>query len=107
MIDRPGNCSSTPLAVDVPCFCRPLSFGHACRNNCGLSWERKEYLEWLNATCSSTSNWHGLPSNWTKLLYVQDSELPPWHWRVQSDDATLTTYSNSTTTKVPSWRCPS
>lgn len=70
-----------------------MIYGSTCNNSCQLSWERAEYLQWINATCSATRNSNNLPANWTSLLSVQENELLPWHWEVRSEN---TTASSST-----------
>ncbi|KAF2679979.1 hypothetical protein K458DRAFT_345854 [Lentithecium fluviatile CBS 122367] len=76
-------CNSTITGVKPECFCSPVSYENTCNTNCKLSWEREEYLNWMNTTCSPVYSWGGLPSNWVDLLQVQDTELLPWSWRIQ------------------------
>ncbi|OCK89295.1 uncharacterized protein K441DRAFT_681270 [Cenococcum geophilum 1.58] len=99
-LDGTGNCTSTPVAVDIPCFCKPMGFDRTCNRNCKLSWERKEYLEWMNSTCSSTQDWNGLPKNWTALLVVQEDELLPWNWQIRATNSTATQHCPSTAAKL-------
>ena len=109
-----GNCVET-LAVERACFCKDLSYGKSCNGTCELVWERQDYLNWLNTTCSPVAGWSGLPANWTQLLNVQDAELLPWHWEVQTPDyfanasnAThLANDTNSTTDAEARPQCPS
>ncbi|KAF2475222.1 uncharacterized protein BDR25DRAFT_310647 [Lindgomyces ingoldianus] len=92
-----GLCTSILPGVNPACYCSP---------NCKLSWEREQYLNWMNTTCGLVSSWHGLPSNWVDLLLVQDSELLPWNWRIRI--SYLTTGSNNSTSSTSQGRhCPS
>jgi hypothetical protein len=96
-IDANGNCSPL-LMVDMTCFCSQVKFGRCCTANCGLSWDRPQYLKWLNASCSSqVPPGTSLPLNWTLLLSVQRTDLLPWSWQLASD----LTPSNGTQPIVP------
>ena len=103
--DDSGNCIAA-LAVDQPCFCRDLSYDNSCSGSCSLSWERKEKLQWLNKTCSSAPGWGGLPSNWTSLLNIQEDEILPWHWGVQTIESSAN-LTNSTGAPHLQHICPS
>ena len=83
-VDQNGDCSSVP-ALDLECFCSQVKYGSSCTANCGLSWQRAEYLNWLNDTCSPVASDTSLPGNWTSLLPVQRSEMLPWTWQLASD----------------------
>ena len=85
-LDESGNCTKTALAVDKSCFCNGLRYEEACSESCGLTWERHDALSWMNSTCSSISGWNGLPSNWTDWRHIQENELIPWHWSLQTID---------------------
>ncbi|KAH0565894.1 hypothetical protein GP486_000697, partial [Trichoglossum hirsutum] len=102
-LDGVNNCTSTPTAVDLPCFCKPVSFGKTCNNNCKLSWERRGYLEWMNSTCTPVRGWGGLPSNWASLLAVQESELLPWSWQIRA----VNNSQNGTNALARPQHCPS
>ena len=104
-VDSAGNCTTT-LVVERSCFCQDLSFAKSCPGRCDLSWQRYDYLHWLNKSCSSVPGWSGLPSNWTSLLHVQENELLPWHWSIQAiiPPANLT---NSTLSPNDQHVCPS
>jgi hypothetical protein len=80
-VDQDGDCNSV-TAVSLECFCSQVKYGISCTNNCGLSWERAQYLNWLNEVCSPIGPGTSLPSNWTSLLSVQRSEMLPGSWQV-------------------------
>jgi hypothetical protein len=46
-----GDCSSVSM-IDMSCFCSDVKYGTSCTRNCALSWERPQFLNWLNDTCS-------------------------------------------------------
>jgi hypothetical protein len=80
-----GDCSSVSM-IDMSCFCSDVKYGTSCTRNCGLSWERPQFLNWLNVTCSlHVPPGVSLPLNWTSLLSVQTSEMLPWRWQLASD----------------------
>ncbi|KAH8683077.1 hypothetical protein BGZ60DRAFT_524415 [Tricladium varicosporioides] len=96
-IDGRGDCSSESL-VDMSCFCSKVKYGTSCKTNCGLSWERTSYLDWLNSTCSvHVALGISLPVNWTSLLSVQRFEMLPWSWELASD-----LHSGSSSAQCPS-----
>ena len=72
-----SECISTPV-FERSQFCGDVAYGKSCNDSCRLSWQRANLLNWMNNTCGNTTNWRGLPSNWTTLLDVQESELMPW-----------------------------
>ncbi|KAF2647552.1 hypothetical protein K491DRAFT_299178 [Lophiostoma macrostomum CBS 122681] len=99
-----GVCNSTSSGVKPLCFCSPLNYDHTCNQNCKLSWEREQYLHWMNSTSIPDSSWRSLPGNWVDLLQVQDYELLPWNWRIQ---ITATKSQNSTVAAERQQHCPS
>lgn len=101
-----GSCSSTPTALDLPPFCANVSYGKTCNDSCGLSWQRADLLNWMNNTCSTVPSWKGLPSNWTLLLNVQESELAPWAPVVVWNSSALKLV-NDTSHAPPQPRCSS
>jgi hypothetical protein len=70
-----------------------VSFGTTCNNSCQLSWERAEYLHWLNSTCPPAQSPTSLPTNWTSLLQIQETDLLPWKWQVRHENTA--TFSGS------------
>ncbi|KAI4215833.1 MAG: hypothetical protein LQ351_001821 [Letrouitia transgressa] len=104
-LDATGNCT-TALAVERSCFCKDLSFENSCNGSCSLSWERLEYLDWLNETCSPIPGWNGLPHNWLDLREIQIDELLPWHWSLRADHPS-TNVTNGTLTSESQNKCPS
>jgi hypothetical protein len=91
--------------IDRECFCSTLNFETTCNRSCKLIPERKEYLHWLNKTCSNLTDWEGLPGNWTLLLRPQFEDLFPWHWHVKVQlNATLRLPNDN---RVPLRHCPS
>jgi hypothetical protein len=80
-VDGNGTCKSVS-AVSLQCFCPQIKYERNCTTSCGLSWERAQWLKWINDTCSPVAPGTGLPSNWTSLLRVQRSEMLPWGWHI-------------------------
>ncbi|KAK3332183.1 hypothetical protein B0T19DRAFT_473131 [Cercophora scortea] len=73
--------------VHVGDFCNTLSYPTTCNSSCTLAFDRRDWLTYLNKTCSATaasSGWTGLPGNWTNLLSIQVSDLRPWQTVVRS-----------------------
>lgn len=100
-VDSHGSCNSTDM-ISMQCFCSQVKYGSSCSANCGLSWERAQYLNWLNNTCfSKVDPGISLPLNWTSLLPVQRSEMLPWKWQLSSDISPSGEISN------PQVQCPS
>ncbi|KAF8855318.1 hypothetical protein BDZ45DRAFT_506509 [Acephala macrosclerotiorum] len=76
--------------VDMECFCSDVKYGDTCTGNCGLAWERAQYLNWLNDTCFPLGNVSTMPGNWTTLLSVQRSEMIPGSWDLTPNLASTT-----------------
>lgn len=100
-----GLCVSISEAIETACLCKycelpiypsqfrlvavlltissVVDFAVTCPGNCRLSWERAQYLNWLNETCSLVPSYSGLPTNWSSLLDIQTEELLPWGFRLR------------------------
>ncbi|KAK3367673.1 hypothetical protein B0H63DRAFT_455750 [Podospora didyma] len=86
-IDRPSGgrfCAHSPNLLSRSRFCSSLSYAATCPGSCSYPFDRRAWLEYINATCSptvnnsSSSSSSPLPANWTALLSVLTSDLRPW-----------------------------
>lgn len=103
ILDANGLCSDHAYFANQSCFCEPLEYQISCPDidnaACTSISERQDYLPWLNSTCSSDTNWHGLPIQWSDDLKPLIDDMIPWHWRLERNRCS----PNSTYTE----KCPS
>ena len=87
ILDENGLCTNNANFTNQKCFCGPLKYQAVCPDfdtaACTSISERQDYLLWLNSTCSSDTEWHGLPNQWLDGLKPLVDDMIPWHWRLE------------------------
>ncbi len=87
ILDENGLCTNHANFTNQECFCGPLRYQAVCPDfdtaACTSLSERQGYLLWLNLTCSSDTEWHGLPNRWSDSLKPLVDDMIPWHWRLE------------------------
>lgn len=87
ILDENGLCTNNANFTNQECFCGPLKYQAVCPDfdtaACTSISERQDYLLWLNSTCSSDTEWHGLPNRWADGLKPLVDDMIPWHWRLE------------------------